>query len=89
MGLYSPDLSTRLYSPQTHFDDFDDNAASMLTTNKKIVLSLPGQGKVTVPLDSRTRLPIMKCFGSVDETAESIAAVGCVSHEVNQNLTAL
>jgi hypothetical protein len=99
-GLYVPSLgNVRLYSPQTHFAEVQaalvaqgkggGEAGDLSIKWDSICLVLPKQDPITLEYDVMTRLPVMQGFADVDQTAASLAIMGCVTAEGNQNLTYL
>ena len=44
---------------------------------------------MTIPYDPITHLPVLQAFHSTDREATTLAMVGCVTQEQNQNLTYL
>ena len=88
---YVPGLPCRLFSPQDYFIQkhdagLDGYAFRMTWAGSK--LELGPTATVTLPHDKATRLPKLRCYKNVMETAESMATV-CVTDELNQNLTEL
>ena len=96
-GLYFPELRARLFSPQSHFSElvpdaggeWDQGISEPVFAIKagRVQLRFPDQAPLTVHIDESSRLPILSTFDSVDRAANSLANLGCVSAENNQNLT--
>ncbi len=91
-GLYLPDMSCRLFSPQIY-----------LEAHKKTFGKPPGHfeihwdhscfaftdgSMVTMQFDNTTHLPILHTFQDATKVAESLLT-SCVTDEMNQNLTSL
>jgi hypothetical protein len=91
-SLYMPKLQCRLYSPQCHFRELQSLGkpeGSLRVTWDKSVLDLPASPSITISYEHTTHLPVMQAYKNIISTAESLAMTGCVTNEVNQNLTYL
>ena len=52
-------------------------------------IHLPSQPSVRIEYDILTDLPILQCFNNAEKTAKSLTMTGCVTDELNQNITNL
>ena len=90
-GVYMPKMECRLFSPQAyaHYRKECHNDSSWQFTQdwSGSVMQFNGS-KLSLDLDPRFRLPILKCFKNAMATAEALALV-CVTDERNPNLTTL
>ena len=91
-GLYLPNMTCRLFSPQAYLSAYHaqhKRRAGTFSVDFNNTKFLRADGKVvTIPYDKVTRLPILQAFHSAEGVAESLA-LNCVTSEVNQNLTYL
>ncbi len=88
---YVPGLPCKLFGPQDYFGQKHAEGLegySLNVTWSGSTLQLGPNVTVSIPHDRMTRLPKLRCYKKVMETAESMANL-CVTDELNQNLTEL
>jgi len=91
-GLFLEGLQCRLYSPQTHFRELrsqDKHGAMLKVLWNCVELKLPNQPGIKIDYDDKSNLPVLQCFDSAELTAKSLTMTGCVTDELNQNITSL
>ncbi len=90
-ALLVPNLSTRLLSPQDYLWQLhttgEDTKASFTTRALEAKLTWGSGETLTIEYDENTFLPVVRAYSSATQTAEALALRGCVTEEVNQNLT--
>jgi hypothetical protein len=92
-AYYMPDLPCRLFSPQSHFQELfingkDNHEKSGFTIKRnRGVLTWETGRETTIELCETTHLPQLRVFQNALESAKALALKGCVTDEVNQNLT--
>jgi hypothetical protein len=92
-AYYMPDLPCRLFSPQSHFQELfingkDNHEKSGFTIKRnRGVLTWETGRETTIELCETTHLPQIRVFRNALESAKALALKGCVTDEVNQNLT--
>jgi hypothetical protein len=92
-AYYMPDLPCRLFSPQSHFQelfvhgkDVRERCGFTIKRNRG-VLTWESGNETTVELCEITHLPQVRVFRNALDSAKVLALKGCVTEEVNQNLT--
>jgi hypothetical protein len=88
-----PNLRCRLFSPQAYFwqlkqDGTDpEEKCCMLVKHNKTILSLANGAQVSVYYDDHTHLPRIHAYKHAVTSANMLSLQGCVTEEINQNLT--
>jgi hypothetical protein len=92
-AYHIPKLQCRLFSPQAYFrqmldDGIDTNEDCGLSVKaRKSVMTLANKAQVSVFYDNSTHLPRLHAYKSALHSANMLAMQGCVTDEMNQNLT--
>ena len=87
-AYYVPNMTCRLLSPQAYWDEIADDDGSFQVRRRKSVMQWGDGTIVDIPYHPTTNLPIIRTYSNALDTAQALAMKGCVSDEVNQNLTA-
>ena len=93
-AYHIPGLKCRLFSPQTYLRAVFEGGKDPEKKGKLIVrhdaaeFLWPNGATMTMQYDSATHLPRARAYKDALSTAGALALSGCVSDEVNQNLTA-
>lgn len=86
-AYFAPTMTCRLMSPQAYFADLRDEQGFFKIGWKKAELEWGDGTSVNVDLDENTHLPKLRMYHHALDTANALALKGCVTEEVNQNLT--
>jgi hypothetical protein len=90
-----PELPCRLFSPQAHFQEqfqlgLDPRESATFSIKQNTgVLTWENRSVTTVQFCNTTHLPRLRVYRSALDSAKALALKGCVTDEVNQNLTSL
>jgi hypothetical protein len=88
-----PSLPCRLFSPQSYFKQQHESNkdphenCSMVVKHDKTLVTLANELVVTAYYDQQTYLPRIHAYKSALKSANILAMQGCVTEEINQNLT--
>ena len=88
-ALLVPGMQCQLLSSQDLFGELweqEGGDGQLIVQRQHCVLKLPDQGAVTIPYDPVTHLPVLQAFLNMNQEAQSLALMGCVTQESNQNL---
>jgi hypothetical protein len=92
-AYYMPDLRCRLFSPQAHFQELfqsgqDPNERSGITIKRnRGTINWANRMSTTLDFCENTFLPRLRVYKNALDSAKDLALKGCVTDEVNQNLT--
>jgi hypothetical protein len=92
-AFYIPGLGCRLFSPQDYFrqlkkDGLDpDGKSQMIVKHDKSKIELVNGSAISLYYDTVTHLPRIKAYKSALNSATALAMSGCVTEELNQNLS--
>jgi hypothetical protein len=92
-AYYIPDLPCRLFSPQAHFQELfqsglDPRETSAFTIKRNNgVITWETGSPTTLNFCETTHLPRLCVYRKALDSAKALALKGCVTDEVNQNLT--
>ena len=87
-ALYVPDMNCRLLSPQSFIDEKGPSAGAKFRMKYGMcTFSLQRNTSVHVKYDAQTRLPVLRCFRNVIDSAQTLALSGYLYDETNQNLS--
>jgi hypothetical protein len=92
-AYHMPDLPCRLFSPQAHFKEQfqigkDPRESSHLSiTRNRGVITWENRKQTTLSFCDTTHLPRIRVYRNALDDAKALALKGCVTDEVNQNLT--
>jgi hypothetical protein len=92
-AYFMPDLPCRLFSPQAHFQEqfksgMDPRESSDLSIKRnRGVITWENGSKTTLSFCETTHLPRLRVYRNALDSAKALALKGCVTDEVNQNLT--
>jgi hypothetical protein len=92
-AYYMPELPCRLFSPQAHFQELyqsglDPRERSHLSIRRKTGTITWGNSSTTaLQYCENTHLPRLRVYRNAMDNAKALALKGCVTDEVNQNLT--
>jgi hypothetical protein len=92
-AYYMPELPCRLFSPQAHFRELvvlgnDPNAKAAFTVKHHQALVTWETSKTTTLNHCEfTHLPRLRVYSAALNSAKALALKGCVTDEINQNLT--
>jgi hypothetical protein len=92
-AYFMPDLPCRLFSPQSHFQELFINGkdkhekCGFTIKRNRGVLTWETGSETTVEVCETTHLPQLRAFRNALDSAKALALKGCVTDEVNQNLT--
>jgi hypothetical protein len=93
-AYYMPELPCRLFSPQAHFQGLYQSGLDPRQTCDFAIKRNVGKitwetgSTTTVNFCETTHLPRLRVYRKALESAKALALKGCVTNEVNQNLTA-
>jgi hypothetical protein len=89
-----PELPCRLFSPQAHFQEqyrtgFDPReSANLALQRNRGVITWENGSKTTLSFCETTHLPRLRVYRNALDSGKALALKGCVTDEVNQNLSA-
>jgi hypothetical protein len=92
-AYYLPELPCRLFSPQAHFQELftsgnDPRERSGLAIKRnRGMITWENDTTTTLDFCDTTFLPQIRVFRNAIDSAKALALKGCVTDEVNQNLT--
>jgi hypothetical protein len=93
-AYFMPELPCRLFSPQAHFQSqFRDGkdpreSANLALRRNRGVITWETGSMTTLSFCETTHLPRLRVYRQALDSAKALALKGCVTDEVNQNLTA-
>ena len=85
-----PGFKCRLFSPQGYMRQMNDTNAKFIVRSTHSIFSWGSRNKqttITIPYDVNTHLPTVRAYHNALNTAKLLALKGCVTEEINQNLT--
>jgi hypothetical protein len=90
-----PELPCRLFSPQAYFQEqfhlgLDPRESATFSIKRNIsVLTWEDRSVTTVQFCNTMHLPRLRVYRNALDSAKALALKGCVTDEVNQNLTSI
>jgi hypothetical protein len=92
-AYYMPKLPCRLFSPQAHFQELFTSGqdprerSGLVIKRNRGVITWADDTTTTLDFCENTYLPRLRVFRDALASAKALALKGCVTDEVNQNLT--
>lgn len=88
-AYYIPELRCRLFSPQAYLKELADpqDRNEFVLRMKHGVFRFADGQEIIAPYDPISSLPRFRAYHSALDSAKALAMKGCVTNEVNQNLT--
>jgi hypothetical protein len=93
-AYFMPELPCRLFSPQAHFTELFQagldprESANLTLTRQRGIITWEDRSETTLSFCDTTHLPRIRVYHNALNSAKALALKGCVTDEVNQNLTA-